>query len=238
MTDDLVPSPGGRSKRGFLALMLVGFSLMIGLGSWQLDRLSWKEALIAERQAMLAASPVDLQNGVAGTTILPHRRVRLTGEFLHKKERLVGPRTRRGFAGWDVLTPLRLSGGGVVLINRGWVPHDRKDPARRLQGQVAGIVALEGIIKRSGKRGAFVPDNDPVRNQWFDVDPAAMAMALGLSDVAPYWVIVGPAPNPGGYPKGGGGGGMPANNHLQYAGTWFGLALVLVVCSLVYWRRA
>lgn len=217
--------------------MLGGICLLAGLGTWQLDRLAWKEALIVKRQAMLAAPPLTL-NGVAeGTDVAPYRRVRVTGSFLHDKERVVGPRTRRGAVGWHMVTPLKLDDGGMVLVNRGWVPHNRKDPARRGERQGTGPVTVEGVVRKPSKRGYFAPDNEPANNQWFHIDPTALAQALGLSNVAPYWVIAGPAPNPGGYPKGGHGVTMPPNNHLQYAGTWFGLALVFAVCLVVYWRR-
>jgi surfeit locus 1 family protein len=209
----------------------------VGLGTWQRDRLAWKEALIAERQSMLAAPPVTLSRAADATDISPYSPVRLTGRFLHDKERLVGPYTRRGVAGWHVITPLRLAAGDFVLINRGWVPENRKSPAKRFIGQMTGPVTLDGYVKRPSRQGAFVPDNDPAANQWFTVDPAALARHLGLSGVASYWVIAGPAANPGGYPKGGQGIGMPVNNHLQYAGTWYGLALVLGVCAVAYWRR-
>lgn len=230
-------APARRSKGGFLLLTLSGICLLVGLGTWQLDRLAWKEALIAERQTMLASTPVFVTSIAVGADTEPYRPVRLTGRFLHDSERVVGPRTRRGRAGWHVITPLRLQAGGIVLINRGWVPEDRKSAASRSDGQISGNVTLEGFIKRPSKRGAFVPDNDPARNQWFEIDTAALARHLGLSPVAPYWVIAGSATNPGGYPKGGQGISMPVNNHLQYAGTWYGLALVIAVCSLVYWRR-
>lgn len=229
--------PVRRSRRGFLVLMFAAFCLLVGLGTWQLDRLKWKEALIDERQTMLGAPPVAVASLAAGAEAAPYRRVRLSGAYLHEKELLVGPRTRHGAAGWHVITPLRFNNGGFVLINRGWIPRDRRNPASRVGGQLAGAITVEGFLKRPSRRGPFVPDNDPANGQWFDVDPAAMAKHLKLSPIAPYWVVAGPASHPGGYPKSDHQVSMPPNNHLQYAGTWYGLALVVAVCSIFYWRR-
>ena len=237
MSDEVKPIPSTRSKGGFLVLALGGICILAGLGTWQLDRLAWKEALIAERKAQMAASPRPVTSVPAGREIPPYAPVRVTGRFLHEGETLVGPRTRRGTAGWHVITPLRLEGGDIVLINRGWVSENRKRPAQRTAGQVTGTVTLEGFIKKPSKRGYFVPDNDPSSNQWFEIDPPALARHHNLPGLAPYWISAGPAANPGGYPKGGQGVQMPPNNHLQYAGTWYGLALVLAVCAFVYWRR-
>jgi surfeit locus 1 family protein len=235
--DDVPVHRPGRSKGVFLVLIIAAIGLLIGLGTWQLDRLAWKEALIAERLTGLAAPPMPLTNDRDRVKMPPYRRVTVTGMFLHDKERLVGPRTHRGMAGWHVVTPMRLESGGIVLVNRGWVPEDRKNPASRRMGQVAGRVTIEGVVKQPSKRGRFVPENDPAADQWFEIDPAAIAQFLRLTGVTPYWVTAGPAANPGGLPKGGQSISMPTNNHLQYAVTWYGLALVLAVCSVVYWRR-
>lgn len=226
-----------RSHRGLAALAVAAFAVLVGLGTWQLDRLAWKEALIAERTAMLARSPVVLTGDPAEAEAAAFRRVAVTGTFLHAAERLVGPRVRNGQAGWHVVTPLELENGRVVLVDRGWVPEARKYPYSRRAGMVGGRVTVQGIVRRPAEPGRFAPDNDPLREQWFRVDPAAMADHLNLSGVAPYWVEAGDAPNTGGFPIGGGGIEMPPNNHLQYAVTWYGLAAVLAVMSVVYWRR-
>ena len=227
---------GARSPRGLIVLATGAFAVLIALGTWQLDGLAWKEALIAERSAMLARAPVALTGAPSDAAAAEFRRVTLTGRFLHAAERLVGPRARRGVPGWHVVTPLRLDSGRAVLVDRGWVPENRKDPASRAAGQVAGLVTVEGVVRRPVPPGRFTPENAPSQEQWFRIDPGAMARRAGLAEVAPYWVVAGDAPNPGGFPIGGGGIAMPPNNHLQYAVTWYGLALVLAAMTLVYWR--
>ncbi|NBP73229.1 MAG: SURF1 family protein [Alphaproteobacteria bacterium] len=98
--------------------------LLVGLGVWQLQRLEWKEAIIAERAERRAAAPIALAE-VADENWkdLEHRRVTLRGRFLHDREMLVWNKVRHGQTGFDLITPLRLENGGTVLVQRGWVPR-------------------------------------------------------------------------------------------------------------------
>jgi surfeit locus 1 family protein len=138
-----------------------------------------------------------------------------------------------------VLTPLRLASGAVVLVERGWIPRDLRDRARRASGNPAGEVAVEGILRLApeGRPGWFVPDNDPAKNEWYFLDLAAMARAAGVPDALPFYVEAGPAPNPGGYPLGGQANTELRNEHLQYAITWYCLAAALAVIYLLLLRR-
>ena len=138
------------------------------------------------------------------------------------------------------MTPLVRRDGPPVLVNRGWVPKDRKEPASRSPGQVAGEVSVDGIARvsqvRTGWLSGMIPDNQPDRNLWFTMDLPAMAAALGLPEVAPLYVEAGPAPNPGTYPLGGQTRVSLPNDHLQYAATWFLLAIALAVIYVVFHR--
>jgi len=136
-----------------------------------------------------------------------------------------------------VVTPLALAGGGVVLVDRGWVSPDRKAPASRAAGQVAGEVSVEGIARFPGPPGPFTTDNAPAKGQWLRVSPAEMARSLKLDGVAPWWLVANEAVNLGGWPKGGAVATMPPDNHLQYAITWYGLAVAASVIALIVWRR-
>lgn len=206
---------------------------LLALGTWQVQRLGWKTELIAAREASLARPPVAL-SGITRDRIMPaFRRVRAGGEFLHQKEIRLGPRTRNGAAGWHVITPLRLTGGGTVLVNRGWVPHRRKDPATRRAGLVKGPVRVEGLARVPPPPGRFTPDNVPGRGDWYHADIAAMASHLGLDNVRPYLIDAGPNPNPGGLPIGGQTIVRPPNNHLAYALTWYALAAVLLAIYII-----
>ena len=211
--------------------------LMLGLGVWQLHRLQWKEALIATIDQRIGAAAVPLP---AGNDIEPdgwnYRHVRVTGRFLHDKEIHLLAYTERGNLGYHVITPLARQDGGYVLIDRGWVPTAKADPKTRPDGQLPGTVTVEGVVRHGWTQGWFVPDNEPAKNLWFFGDLAAMAKTAGVT-VPPILVEAGPAPNPGGFPIGGQTLVTLPNHHLQYALTWFGMALALMVIYVLYHRK-
>ena len=225
-----------RTGKGLAIIALGAFCVLIALGTWQLQRLSWKEGLIADRQAKLALAPIQVSSPL-DVKPAAFRRVAVDGRFLHGKEVLVGPRSFRGRPGWHVITPLQYRSGEIVLIDRGWVPQSRREAVKRQSAQKAGFVSVVGIAGWPRQLGYFEHPNVPEKNQWFRVAPKAMADFLKLKKVAAYWVVADASPNPGGFPIGGGGLKMPANNHLQYVLTWYGMALGLLVLSLVYWRQ-
>ncbi|MBM3517186.1 MAG: SURF1 family protein [Alphaproteobacteria bacterium] len=214
--------------------VLAVFLVLIGLGTWQVQRLRWKTALIAHMEEGLVAAPVALPTeDLAG---LDYRRVEVSGTFLHQHELHLLARAVGGRPGRHIVTPLRRTDGPIVLIDRGWVPEDRADPATRIAGQIGGIVTVEGIARRPAAGGYFMPDNDPARNRWYWIDLAAAERTLRLP-LQPVVVEAGPAPNPGGYPVGGQTIIARDNPHLGYALTWYGLAAALAVIYVVWQRR-
>lgn len=205
------------------------FLTLVGLGTWQVQRRAWKLDLIARTDARVHAPAVPAPSPAAWPGVGPddaYRHVTLSGRFLNDRETLVQAVTDYG-AGYWVLTPLRREDGSLVLVNRGFVPGDRKDPASRPEGQVAGPVTVTGLLRLTEPGGAFLRANDPAGNRWYSRDVAAIAAARGLSDVAPYFVDGDAAANPGGLPIGGLTIVAFPNNHLVYALTWYGLALML-----------
>jgi surfeit locus 1 family protein len=221
-------------------ISLPAFLVLLGLGSWQLERLHWKEGLIAQRGAAMNAPPVPLPASVDEARTEEFHNVRVRGELLNDKELYLAATNEIGTVGKQVFTPLRLEDGRVLFVNRGFVPDDRKDPARRAEGQRAGPVEIEGRIRIAPetKPHWFVPDNRPDRNFWFYPDLTAMAAADALGGVLPFYIDAGPAPNPGGWPKGGVTrlDNIP-NNHLQYAITWYALAIALAAIYVLSHRR-
>jgi surfeit locus 1 family protein len=109
------------------------------------------------------------------------------------------------------------------------VPPPRRDPATRPQGQIEGVTTVTGLLRISETGGAYLRANEPAANRWYSRDVAAIAAARGLTDVAPYFID---ADASGGQSDAGPIGGLTviafSNNHLQYALTWFGLALMVV----------
>ena len=162
--------------------------------------------------------------------------MRLKGHLLNDKETLVYTATDLGPGYW-VVTPLSQDDGAIVLINRGFVPTDKRDPAARPQGQVRGEVTITGLLRMSEPGGAFLRSNEPDQNRWYSRDVAAIAKARHLSDVAPYFVDADARPNPGGLPVGGLTRIHFRNAHLQYAITWFAMALLVIVGAFVIVRQ-
>jgi surfeit locus 1 family protein len=225
---------------------LVALAILIGLGTWQLQRKAWKDGLIAQIDARAYAEPGAIVPPADWDTWRAEedefRRVRVTGTFLHRFETLVYGLAsgQRGAPaqGYYLMTPLRLPDGAIVVVNRGFVPSELRDPASRPQSQPAGEATVMGLVRAPEERNAFTPADDPARDTWFARDPQAIAKARNLDRVAPFYVAVDATPNPGDWPKGGQTKLDLPNNHLQYALTWFGIALTLVgVFGAFAWRR-
>lgn len=207
--------------------------VMIGLCVWQVQRLYWKEALIAERESRVATE-IALPPPGADLSQAEFHRVRLDGAFQHGQELYLGARSLNGNVGYQILTPFALTDGQIVLVNRGWVPVPRKLPETRMAGQVEGTVSLEGVLRLPREQALMQPDNEPAHNMWFYVDLPAMASSSGAALRTDLYVDAGPAENPGGYPIGGQARIEIPNDHLQYAITWGLLAIALAVIYVLY----
>lgn len=226
---------------------LVALAILIGLGTWQLQRKAWKEDLIGQIEARAYGEPgaiVPETDWAAWRADQDEfRKVRVTGTFLHAFEAPVyglAPGERQGapLQGYYLITPLKLASGAIVMVNRGFVPTDLRDPARRPESQPQGEVTVTGLVRAPEARNAFTPNDDPARNQWFARDPQGIAAAHKLERVAPFLIDADASPNPGGWPRGGQTPLTLPNNHLQYAVTWFGIALTLIgVFTAFAWRR-
>jgi len=211
-----------------LALFLV----LTGLGSWQLERKQWKEALLAKIAARVVAPVVDLAQAEAMARAgddIAYVHVVARGRFLHDKERYLYAPSPAGL-GWHVYTPLELAPGRIVWVNRGFVPDASKAEASRAPGLVAGEVEVRGLVRPYSRRGAFQPDNDIAHNLWYWPDIEAMGASAFARITSPPFAIDAdrwPAV-PGGLPQGGVTRLQLPNRHLEYALTWYGLALTLI----------
>jgi len=229
-----------KSLVGLTALMLAAFALLLGLGVWQLQRLHWKEGLIAEIETRTKGEPISLGQ----VTALIHEgkdpsyyRVEVEGRFDHAKELYLFA-VSEGRAGWHVITPLTTEDGEVVLIDRGFVPEELKIPASRAAGELGGVVAVTGIVRVTETQGTFTPDNEVGANRWFWRDLNAMARSIGSAEASPFYLEAEKSDVPGGWPEGGQTRVELPNNHLQYAITWFLLAAALLIIYGVYVRSA
>jgi surfeit locus 1 family protein len=213
--------------------------ICLALGAWQVERLFWKQDLIAQRQAAVAAAPAVVPKSLAEARDMEFHHVSDEGVFLNDKEIFLGATSEGGGQGYQILTPLLEPGGRVVFVNRGYIPAELRDAAKRAAGQIAGTARVEGLLRLppSGRPNWFLPDNRPDLNYWFWVDLPAMGAADKLDRVAPFYIDADATPNPGGWPKGGVTRVTLPNNHLQYAITWFSLAVTLIVIYVLYHRR-
>ncbi len=224
---------------------LISGALLVSLGVWQVHRLAWKENLLATIDARIRSTPQVLPPPAAWSSLKPadyeYRRVALTGTFDNGKETPVFGSTPYGVGSY-IMTPMHLRDGdrdgGVVLVNRGYVPPEFKDPATRAAGEPSGVVRVVGLMRAPEHRGLFTPADDPAAGQFFSRDPAVLAARDGLASVAPFTVDADTAANPGGWPRGGTTVVALPNNHLVYALTWFGTALAIFAIFGNYaWRR-
>jgi surfeit locus 1 family protein len=230
----------GPATFAVLAIVLV---ILLGLGTWQVQRLGEKEALLADIASRQAMPPVPLSDILAlqaGGTDVEYRRVTVDGVFDHTKERHFLA-TQDGQPGYHVYTPLILADGQVLFVNRGFVPLQMEKPETRAAGNPQGQVHMVGLARKKlgSKPSSMVPDNDIARNMFFWKDLDAMAQSTGFPDsgVLQIFVDADATPNPGGYPQGGVTIIDLPNNHLQYAVTWYGLAAALVIIAGILWWR-
>ncbi len=202
-------------------------ALTVSLGVWQVQRLHWKTALLAEIDRGEASPAVPLPTDPA-----PFTRVFVSGHYLDGVARYGAEvrGTASGVAmGSYVVAALAPATGDPILVNRGWAP-DAADPP-----MPAGTVRVEGYIRPAEHGASLGAKDDPAARRFFALDPQPIGAALGLDHVAPFTLVaLGP---PGGVPEPAQAMPRPPNDHLSYAITWFSLAGILVVVFLVFARQ-
>ncbi len=212
--------------------------LLFSLSIWQLQRLAWKEGLINtitsyQYERAYGGLPEDTTN----IEELSFARILLHGEFLHEHEVHLAARYYNSQLGYHILTPFKLTDERLVLLNRGWVHVDNKDPATRMEGQVEGLQHVVGMIRTDNDRNSFTPDNDVENNIWFWRDVAGIIEATNLPlypvtlDIL-YDIPAGNQPIPS--------DGLIRlrNDHLSYAITWFLIGLSGIIIFATYHYRS
>ena len=225
---------------------LLALAVLLGLGTWQLQRKAWKEQLIATLNARLDAPPLPLPppaswNNLAAAD-MEFRHVAFPATFLPVQGAHVyttGSSLRGDVSGpgfW-VFAPARDPDGAIVMVNRGFVPYGQENTLGGGSFPRSGTVNITGVLRWPEARGMFTPTDKPATNLWFVRDHLAIAAAKGVGPVAPFYVEQETPEPPGGLPRPGKVIPSLPNNHLQYAITWYGLAAVLVIVFLV-WARS
>ncbi|WP_321345158.1 SURF1 family protein [Breoghania sp.] len=234
-----------RRSRATLALVgsLVVFGMVAGtaLGVWQVKRLGWKLALIERVEtrihapAQSAPGPEDWPAITRETA--EYRPVTVAGHFDNANETLVRATTDLGSGYW-VVTPFKTERGFTVLVNRGFVPPEKKDPATRPSPESDAPVTVSGLLRMSEPGGAFLRDNAPDEDRWYSRDVAAITTSRGLGETASYFIDADASSSPPeAYPVGGLTVVRFHNNHLVYAITWFSLALMSFGAGLYILRE-
>jgi surfeit locus 1 family protein len=219
------PPATERTARPPWLWLALGVALLAALGTWQVQRLSWKEAILARIDAAEKGPPLPFS-----LTPPDFARMRAEGSFLPGTVRYgIELRTtpEGSQLGSSVIAPLRLAEGGVVLVNRGWAPDDAtvKVPA--------GPVSVVGYARPSEAPGWFTPADNVAQGRFYAPQPDHMAAALKLTNVAPFLLVALGTDMPGVYPQPAESLPRPPNDHLQYALTWYGLGVVLIVMFMV-----
>ncbi len=234
------------SWRGLIApgvATLIALAILVSLGAWQLQRLEWKDGLVARMQARIHAVPQPLpsRENWPKLQLVDYEYLRVTarGVFEHEYETVVFHAGGSGVleAGWLVMTPLRLSSGGRILVNRGFVPMTLQEPATRAAGQIGGETQITGLLRAPEPRNLFTPADKADSRAMFVKDPAAIAARFKLDGVAPFLIDADASPSPGEWPKGGQTTMSIPNNHFSYALTWFGLAVTLLIMFGLFAKR-
>ena len=253
------------SNRILLICSTLGVLVMLALGTWQVQRLQWKNSLIEKRQLAIKSNPIslsDIEAGIEHGFDVDWLKVTASGMFDHDNERHVYA-LRDGKIGWRIITPFAALGQYAVMVDRGFVPDDKKARASRPDSWVRSCPTYDcykivGYVRiDAGAAGPYTPKNDPASNRWYSIDLMEMVASLpektGLvplpgdtGTVEPHRyaitlpVLIQLAPEDKPLP-----GTLPIvdpvdvklnNNHLQYAITWYALALVLVVISVLFYR--
>ncbi len=219
----------------------IGFCILIALGTWQWQRLAWKEAIIAEAAEKMKAAPVALP-----AVIDPKRdsllRVSVTG-YLERREIHILTSTKAAGPGFRVITTMALAEddtrtGRRIMVDLGFVPEhlkslmDRDPPSRRLQKRHPRD-KVTGLLYWPDERDGWTPDPNREKNIWFARDVAQLAEEFGVEPV----LLIAESHPDGKVPQPRPPGHNIPNRHLQYVFTWYGMALIWAVMSII-WMRA
>ena len=211
--------------------------ILISLGTWQVKRLIWKEKIIDFYIKQFENKVINLNHINDLTGDIQYRKVKATGIFLNEKEIHITGKTYEGNAGFHVVTPFKMNNGKLVLINRGWVSEKYRNKDTRSFSLINEETYVTGIVRMPQKKGYFVPDNDPENNFWFTIKPVEIKKYLQLNSTDFFNNFYIDALRDGKkieLPIGVKGKLNFRNQHLNYAITWYSLALVLTIIYFSY----
>ena len=213
-------------KHKFLFSVFIIFFIFvfIGLGTWQIIRLNWKNNLILEIENSLKNPPVELAQSKKENFL----KIKASGSIDFDKQIYLYNLNESGTPGFEVINPITI-GDENFLINRGWIPFEKKGTQEINVFDQKNII---GTLKLQGRKNIFKPDNDLEENYWFSLDREDILKFTG-KNFSKYIIYL-----DGNYQ-------LPrpkkitaniSNNHQKYAITWFSLALSILLLYL-YFRK-
>ncbi len=213
-------------------------AVLIGLGTWQVYRLRWKEGILAQIAKAEAAPAVPLAQYASTELPAPYTKISVTGKYRFDRVAGFGAEVRDTKAGpaigFKQIVPLERDGASTVLVDRGWVPRKRDVPL----DDPAGTVTVTGYLRPPETAHWFSATDDQAARQFYTLDPRVIGAALGVRDPAPFTVVALGPPTGGSYPLPADELPRPPNNHLSYVITGYGLAAALVVIFAAWVRKA
>ncbi len=217
---------------GPIVIGLGGFCVLIALGFWQVQRLQWKNAIIAEAEQRLAvpAEPLPVSLNPKRDD---YKRVEVSGRFDHDSEQYVLTSMPPNGPGFEIITAFETDSGRRILVDRGFVPQALRDPAKRADTFDRGVVEIEGVLRWPSDTSRFTPDPDPSIREWYSREVPPLAKALNTE---PVMIVQGPSAGPG-WPRGGKAQVNIRNQHLPYAIQWFAIAGVWALMSILWFRK-
>ncbi|MEO1504900.1 MAG: SURF1 family protein [Pseudomonadota bacterium] len=219
------------SARRLTFLLLVGLggvAFLASLGVWQLQRLEWKQGIIAELESRLALEPLAL-TGSETAESANFRRAMATGRYVETRPATFLTSMKPTGPGHRLIYAFELSGGGRILVDRGYLPDGLEPPPPPIEE-----VSLTGALHWPNEISAFTPDPNIAERRWFARDVPSLASAL---ETQPVMLVESARSDGGEWPK-----PLPVsvdlpNDHLGYAVTWFSVATIWLVMTVLLMRR-
>ena len=209
-----------------LIAFVVALSILLGFSLWQFKRLKWKNDLIDIRVSMYEGEVKPLKD-ISEPAKSEFQKTSVKGKLLNEFEFYMPALSKKGNNGFHILVPLKTLENKFIIFNTGWVPLLKKDREKRINNIDNEEKEFIAVIRIPGRKGYFQPENDPLKNFWFFVEPTLMEKQLKFSLEKNFYLeAVNNGPN--GFPLGNQTRIYLRNNHLQYALTWLMLALGLV----------
>ena len=209
-----------------LIAFVVALSILLGLSFWQLKRLKWKNNLIDIRVSMYEGEVKPLED-ISEPSKSEFQKTSVKGKLLNEFEFYMPALSKKGNNGFHILVPLKTLENKFIIFKTSWVPLLKKDREERINNIDNEEKEFIAVIRTPGRKGYFQPENDPLKNFWFFVEPTLMEKQLKFSLEKNFYLeAVNNGPN--GFPLGNQTRIYLRNNHLQYALTWLMLALGLI----------